>query len=95
MIRNQKLESIQTISRYLAQTFDKSLNGNTAVELAEVDSWLDFAQVLVNAANANQFNELAVILEACLATRQYLVAGRLTIADISIFASLKCLNQFF
>ena len=78
----------------MAQTFDKTLNGSTAVELAEVDSWLDFAQVLVNAANASEFNELALILETCLASRQYLVAGRLTIADISVFAALKCLNQF-
>lgn len=87
---NNKLESIQSISRHLATSLDKTLTGSNALELAEVDSWLDFAQALVNSKTEAAFNELAKIMETALTNTQYLVGNRLTIADISILSSLKC-----
>jgi hypothetical protein len=91
----QVLDSIQSISRHLAKSFDATLNGQTPNELTEVDSWLDFAQVLASTANADSFTDLATILEANLVSKQYLVANHLTIADFSIYASLKCNCMFF
>jgi glutathione S-transferase len=74
---------------------DKTLTGSNSIELAEVDSWLDFAQLILNTTTAQAFNELAQILETTLANRQFLVANRLTIADISITAALKSLPFIF
>ena len=74
----------------MAQTFDKDLTGSSPIELSEVDSWLDFAQVVLNTTKKDAFNELAQILEDSLNKKTYLVANRLTIADISIYSSLKC-----
>jgi len=56
---NNKLESIQSISRHLATTLDKTLTGSNALELTEVDSWLDFAQYLV--ANRLTIADFAVL----------------------------------
>lgn len=92
---NNKLESIQSISRHLATNLDKTLTGSNALELAEVDSWLDFAQALANSKTEAAFNELAKILETALTSKQYLVGNRLTIADISILSSLKFNNQLY
>lgn len=86
---NNKLETIQSISRHLANTLDKSLTGTTSTELAEVDSWLDFSQAIANSNSQDAFNELATILEASLDNKQYLVNNRISIADIAIFSSLK------
>ena len=87
--RNNNLETIQSISRYLATSLDKTLTGSSSTELAEIDSWLDFSQAILNASTSQAFNDLALILETTLVNRQFLVANRLTIADISITASLK------
>jgi glutathione S-transferase len=92
---NNKLESIQSINRHLATTLDKTLTGSNALELTEVDSWLDFAQALVNTTTEASFNELATILESSLNNKQYLVANRLTIADFAVLSSLKCTSLPF
>lgn len=84
----QKLETIQTISRYVA-SLDATLNGTTINEKTEVDSWLDFAQVLLNATSQDAFNQLVALLDSSLNGSQFLVANRLTIADFSVYSSLK------
>lgn len=84
------METIQSISRHLAQSLDKTLTGTTSTELAEVDSWLDFSQALINANTKEAFDPLALILETALDNQQFLVAKRITVADIAVYASLKC-----
>ncbi len=84
------METIQSISRHLAASLDKNLTGSTSIELAEVDSWLDFSQLILNAASSQEFGNLAHVLETTLSNRQFLVANRFTIADIAVTAALKC-----
>jgi len=89
-----KFETIQTISRYVA-TLDQTLNGSTPNEKTEVDSWLDFAQSLLNAGTQESFNSLATVLDSSLKNGgQYLVANRLTVADFSVYSALKT-NKLF
>ncbi len=66
------------------------MNGTTINEKTEVDSWLDFAYNLLNTNSSEIFNQFIVILENSLNNNsQYLVANRLTIADFSVYSSLK------
>ncbi|XP_063957953.1 bifunctional glutamate/proline--tRNA ligase-like isoform X2 [Lytechinus pictus] len=87
------LTSSTAISRYLARTSPGSgLYGKTSLEAAEVDHWLDFANIRVG--SSSDFNQAVVYLDKILGPRTFLVGHELTIADLAVWGALKGSNPF-
>jgi len=74
------------ISRYLARLPGRDLYGSNISEKTDVDNWLSFA--LGPLASSQLFNQSLQYLNERLNNVLYLVAGKLTIADLNIFGSL-------
>jgi len=71
---------------------DTSLCGRSFFEAAQVDSWLDWAQIELE-DEPPQLKEGIDVLEKHLDQRVFVVGERLTLADISISCSLRYLQS--
>ncbi|XP_068175225.1 bifunctional glutamate/proline--tRNA ligase isoform X2 [Antennarius striatus] len=78
-----------SISRYLARVAPAfGLYGANAMEQAEVDHWLEFSAQRLCSQSA--LTEVLGELDRALSLRTFLVGHSVTLADLSVWAALKC-----
>lgn len=77
---NSENDILRFIGRVATQ---HHLYGNSPVEQTKIDQWLTFSLTI-----ANDLSSALVYLGKCLGALTYLVANRLTIADLAVFSQL-------
>lgn len=79
------------IARYLIRTFaaKSGLLGANALESSQVDQWIDF----VNSRSSSNLSIALAAVNLHLKTRNFLVSGSVTLADIVMWASISSLED--
>ena len=92
---NQKLETTQSIARYLA-ILSKELYGKTAEDGTLIDHWLDVSQAIYSAGKADDFAKLLTSLDVSgrpVKEKNFLVGDKISVADLAIIGALKGNND--
>ncbi|RUS25304.1 hypothetical protein BC938DRAFT_472352 [Jimgerdemannia flammicorona] len=85
----QKIEGNNTVSKYLAaHATEKHLLGVSDVDHAEVDQWLTWTNTTLKVANKKELITELKFLDDHLVTRTYLIANRLTLSDLVVYANV-------
>lgn len=82
------------ILRYVGRVFEGGdIYGNSFIDSAQVDSWLDWGEMELGSSNPPQLEQAVQALERHLADRTFLVGQRYTLADASISCSLHSFQK--
>ena len=76
------------MARYMNSTASTNTTNTDASQMAQVNTWMDYAQSLMKLNDEQVVQGVAMTLEHALANRTYLVGHSLTMADLAVFAAL-------
>lgn len=93
--QNAILTGDRTIAKFLALNYSATLPGTNALEAAQVEEWLAFAEELStgDASPKTVSSQLRTVAHAHLALRTFFVGYHLTIADLAVWLALKQCEQ--